>query len=341
MKPKQLLTNFQSEEPKQAQEPKPIETAEETEVWQYDPANLPKEERNPDYLAIRYGIGYEDFLKRQAAKKANLVKKDTGKPTDLVKKGTGKPADLVKKHDVKQVSPREAIASLGEERKPVEEPKQKQPPRGFVQAKDGTFVPREYSDEEVDDAYFGASRFFRKGGKGPEDFLAEHPDANADAVYAAYHDYKTGNEWLEYTDDRLADEIMGNEYIYDGMSRERAAEIMSERLGVPVERARKFLDDTNFDPDYAEKADEELAKTRVVAKDPYSGEERTFDNQEEADEYLKYRKEEMGKHKTKMADFFYQTYLDGEMSEKLLRYYLEAIFEDAEKMNEYLASKNK
>ena len=75
--------------------------------------------------------------------------------------------------------------------------REEETPRGFVRSEDGTLVPKEYSDEETNEAYFAASRYFRKTGKDPEEFLKEHPDYNADAVYAAYKDAKSGDEWKD------------------------------------------------------------------------------------------------------------------------------------------------
>ena len=56
---------------------------------------------------------------------------------------------------------------------------------------------KEHSDDEINDAYFGAMRFFSKGGKDPEEFLAKHPNADADAVRSAFDNFKAGNKWKE------------------------------------------------------------------------------------------------------------------------------------------------
>ncbi len=65
----------------------------------------------------------------------------------------------------------------------------KKAPRGFVVNKNGTYTPREYSDEEMKNAYHTTLNHLRQGGKLDDSFYETYPDFNGDAILSAVADY--------------------------------------------------------------------------------------------------------------------------------------------------------
>lgn len=53
----------------------------------------------------------------------------------------------------------------------------------------------------------------------------------------------------DWTDDKFGQELFDNEYIYAGLNKERAAEIMAERLKAPKDKVHAFIE-KNFDEHY-------------------------------------------------------------------------------------------
>lgn len=67
--------------------------------------------------------------------------------------------------------------------------KKKNPPRGFIANKDGTFSPREYSDNELRNAYHTTLNHLKQGGKLDDAFYDTFPDFSSDAILSAIGDY--------------------------------------------------------------------------------------------------------------------------------------------------------
>ena len=53
----------------------------------------------------------------------------------------------------------------------------------------------------------------------------------------------------DWTDDKFDQELFDNEYIYAGLNKARAAEIMAERLKAPKDKVNAFIE-KNFDEHY-------------------------------------------------------------------------------------------
>lgn len=134
------------------------------------------------------------------------------------------------------------------------------------------------SQDECDDL---VDEFFSNGGKGASS-SADYLKAKEDDEFEAQalrdmdkeddynpDDYDEEQDKI-FTDEELNEELGDAEYVYAGLSKERASEVMQERLGVSKERADEFIE-KNFDEHYwdDDKEDEPSNQFKQLQEDFY------------------------------------------------------------------------